>query len=76
MKTLRRLEVIEKQVALNERLKGTELEAVIDLDEADQTFTRYYTIVNGEREEITGNQKLVDELMDADDSISVEIRDY
>ena len=76
MKLDRRVDIIEQQLDLNKRLKGTELEAVVDLDENDQPFTRYYTIVNGEREEITGNQKLVDELMDADDSISVEVRDY
>ena len=76
MKLDRRVDIIEQQLNLNKRLKGTELEAVVDLDETGQTFTQYFTVIDGEREEITGNQKLVDELMDADDSISVEVRDY
>lgn len=73
MKVGKRIDIIEQQMALNERLKDSELEAVVDLDENDQCFTRYYRVTNGKRELLTDKNEIT-ELMDADDSTSVEIQ--
>jgi hypothetical protein len=74
MKTEKRVDIIEQQLALNDRLKDCELEAVVDLDENDKTFTTYYKLSNGKRE-LLADEREINELMNADSSISVEIQE-